>query len=204
MNSIYYRFFKRLFDLVFSFLFLIIFLPFFVIISILVLFNIGWPIIFSQKRPGKNEKIFKLYKFMSMKNIRDEKGNLLPDEMRLTRLGKFLRRTSLDELPELINIFLGHMSFIGPRPLLVIYLERYNDEQKRRHLVRPGLTGLAQVSGRNLLTWSEKFKLDIKYIENLSFKNDVKIFFSTIKVVFTREGISPYGSEITEEFTGDN
>lgn len=204
MNGLYYKFFKRLFDIVLSFIFLIVFLPLFIILAILVLFNIGWPIIFSQKRPGKNEKIFKLYKFMSMKNSFDEKGNLLPDEMRLTRLGKFLRRTSLDELPELVNIFLGNMSFIGPRPLLVMYLERYNDEQKRRHLVRPGLTGLAQVSGRNLLTWNEKFKLDVKYIENLSFKNDIKIFFQTIKVVFTREGISPYGSEITEEFTGDN
>ena len=170
------------------------------ILYILVRIKLGNPVIFKQMRPGKDEKIFKLYKFRTMTDEKDEQGNLLPDEQRLTKFGKFLRSTSLDELPELINIIKGDMAIVGPRPLLVQYLEFYNEEQKHRHDVRPGLTGLAQVSGRNSLTWEEKFKQDIEYINHLTFKNDVKIIFMTIGKVFKREGISQDGEATMERF----
>jgi undecaprenyl phosphate N,N'-diacetylbacillosamine 1-phosphate transferase len=169
---------------------------------ILVKVKLGSPIFFKQERPGKDEKIFKLYKFRTMTDKKDEKGNLLPDEERLTSFGKLLRSTSLDELPELFNILKGEMSFIGPRPLLVEYLSLYNDDQKHRHDVRPGLTGLAQVEGRNLLSWEERFKLDVDYVNNLSFIQDIKIIFKTIKVVFKREGVSSATSQTMEKFTG--
>lgn len=155
-------------------------------------------------RPGKNEKIFRLYKFRTMTDKRDSKGKLLPDEKRLTKFGKKLRSTSLDELPELWNILKGDMSFVGPRPLLTKYLPLYNDRQRIRHKVRPGLTGLAQVNGRNSISWKERFELDCKYIETMSFLTDIKIIFKTIKIVITKEGISSKTTETMEEFTGNN
>ena len=150
----------------------------------------GFPAIFKQKRPGKDEKIFHLYKFRTMTNKKDKNGKLLPDEKRLTGFGKFLRKTSLDELPELFNILFGQMSFIGPRPLLVEYLDYYTEEEHHRHDIRPGLTGWAQVHGRNLVNWNERFKLDLEYVNNLSFMMDVKVVFLTIKTVLVREGIT--------------
>ncbi len=198
----YRNFVKRLLDIVFSLLLLILLSPVFLILMILVKIKLGSPIFFKQERPGKDGKIFKLYKFRTMTDKKDEEGNLLPDEERLTSFGKMLRSTSLDELPELFNILKGEMSFIGPRPLLVEYLELYNDEQKHRHDVRPGLTGLAQVEGRNLLSWEERFKLDVEYVNNLTFLTDTKILFKTIKVVFKREGVSSATSQTMEKFTG--
>ena len=164
--------------------------------------KLGSPVIFKQKRPGKNEKIFTLYKFRTMTDAKDKEGNLLPDSERLTKFGKTLRSTSLDELPELFNILKGDMSIIGPRPLLVEYLPLYNEEQKHRHDVRPGLTGLAQISGRNSISWEEKFDDDIRYIKNITFINDVKIFFETIIKVFKREGISQENNATMEKFKG--
>lgn len=158
---------------------------------------------FIQKRPGKNEKIFKLIKFKSMTSEKDENGKLLPDEKRLTGYGKFLRKTSLDEIPELFNILKGDMALVGPRPLLVQYLERYSKEQKRRHEVRPGLTGLAQVNGRNAISWEKRFELDVKYVDELSFLLDMKIFFMTLQKVVKREGISSETSATMEEFMGN-
>ena len=196
----YAKYVKRILDFTLSLLALIILSPIMLILYILVRIKLGNPVIFKQMRPGKDEKIFKLYKFRTMTDEKDEQGNLLPDEIRLTKFGKFLRSTSLDELPELINIIKGDMAIVGPRPLLVQYLEFYNEEQKHRHDVRPGLTGLAQVSGRNSLTWEEKFKQDIEYINNLTFKNDVKIIFMTIGKVFKREGISQDGEATMERF----
>lgn len=191
---------KRILDFTLSLLALIVLSPIMLILYILVRIKLGTPVIFKQMRPGKNEKIFKLYKFRTMTDEKDEQGNLLPDEQRLTKFGKFLRSTSLDELPELINIIKGDMAIVGPRPLLVEYLEYYTEEEKHRHDVRPGLTGLAQVSGRNSITWEEKFKQDIEYINNLTFKNDVKIIFMTIGKVFKREGISQDGEATMERF----
>ena len=162
----------------------------------------GSPVIFKQKRPGKNEKEFTLYKFRTMNDKRDDKGELLPDDERLTKFGLFLRSTSLDELPELINIIKGDMSFVGPRPLLTEYLDLYNERQKHRHDVRPGLTGLAQVNGRNLLEWEKRFGYDIEYVNNVSFKEDVKIVFKTISLVLNRKGISSSNSKTMEKFTG--
>ena len=164
--------------------------------------KLGSPIIFKQQRPGKNEKIFTLYKFRTMTDKKDEEGNLLPDEQRLTKFGKILRNTSIDELPELINILKGDMAIVGPRPLLVEYLSLYNDEQKHRHDVRPGLTGLAQVSGRNSISWEEKFEEDLKYINKVNLVSDVKIILKTIVKVFKREGISQQGNETMEKFKG--
>lgn len=186
----YKRFFKRFFDIIISFFAIIILSPLFIIISIIVLFFMGWPIVFKQPRPGKNEKIFNMYKFRTMTNKKDKKGNLLPDDKRLTKFGKFLRKTSIDELPELFCILFGKMSFVGPRPLLVEYLSYYTEEEHHRHDVRPGLTGLAQVNGRNLLSWDDKFKKDLEYVNNISFTLDVKIFFKTIITVFKHEGIN--------------
>lgn len=186
----YKKYIKRILDIILSLIAIIVTLPIFLIVGILILIFIGQPAIFRQKRPGKNEKIFTMYKFRTMTNKKDEDGNLLPDELRLTKLGKFLRKTSLDEIPEFINILKGDMSFVGPRPLLVEYLPYYAKEEHHRHDVRPGLTGLAQVSGRNLLNWNDKFQKDLEYVNNITFINDVKIIIDTIKIVFKREGIT--------------
>ena len=185
-----------------SFLSLIFLLPVFIIIGIVVKIKLGSPIIFIQKRPGLNEKIFNLYKFRSMTDKRDIYGNLLSDELRLSKFGQFLRSTSLDELPSLINILKGDMSIIGPRPLLVKYLPLYNEFQKQRHLVKPGLTGLAQINGRNSIDWQEKFKYDISYINNVSFLLDLKIFIITIFKVITRKNVSSRTFITMDEFKG--
>lgn len=198
----YAKYIKRILDFVLSLIALIILSPIFLIIAILVRMKLGKPVIFRQQRPGKDEKIFTLYKFRTMTDKKDENGNLLPDSKRLTKFGKVLRSTSLDELPELINIIKGDMSIVGPRPLLVEYLPLYNEEQKHRHDVRPGLTGLAQINGRNSLSWEEKFKDDITYINNITFVNDLKIFFKTIIKVFGREGIAQEGSATMDKFKG--
>ena len=186
----YKKYIKRILDFSLSLIALIVLSPVFLILAILVRIKLGKPIIFKQQRPGKNEKIFMLYKFRTMTDAKDEQGNLLPDSERLTKFGKFLRSTSLDELPELVNILKGDMSIVGPRPLLVEYLPLYNAQQKHRHDTRPGLTGLAQISGRNAITWEEKFKIDVKYVEKITFLGDMKIILSTVVKVFKREGIS--------------
>lgn len=199
----YAKYVKRILDFTLSLLALIVLSPLMLIIYMLVRIKLGKPAIFKQKRPGKDEKIFILYKFRTMTDEKDEKGNLLPDEKRLTKFGRFLRSTSLDELPELINIIKGDMSIVGPRPLLVEYLEYYTEEERHRHDVRPGLTGLAQVSGRNNITWEEKFKQDNKYIKNITLINDIKIIIKTIGKVFKRDGISQEGTATMEKFKGD-
>lgn len=186
----YAKYIKRILDLILSLMALIVLMPLMIIIGILVRINLGSPIIFKQKRPGKNEKIFTLYKFRTMTDKRDIDGNLLPDEYRLTKFGKFLRSTSLDELPELINIIKGDMAIVGPRPLLVEYLPYYTEEEKHRHDVRPGLTGLAQVNGRNFLKWDERLKKDLEYINSISVKNDLFIIFRTIINVIKRKDIA--------------
>jgi lipopolysaccharide/colanic/teichoic acid biosynthesis glycosyltransferase len=186
-NNYYKKYFKRIFDIILSLLALGILSPVFIIVAFLVRIKLGSPIIFKQQRPGLNEKIFSMYKFRTMTDEKDGKGNLLSDEIRLTKFGKFLRATSLDELPELWNILKGDMSIIGPRPLLVEYLPLYNEFQKQRHQVRPGLTGLAQVNGRNAISWEDKFGLDIEYISNLKFTIDLKIFILSIKKVLIRK-----------------
>lgn len=193
---------KRIVDFTLSLLGILILWPVLLIVYIFVRIKLGTPAIFSQARPGKDEKIFTLYKFRTMTDERDESGALLPDEIRLTRFGKMLRSTSLDELPELWNILKGDMSIIGPRPLLVEYLPRYNEKQKKRHKVRPGLTGWAQVNGRNAITWEKKFEYDVEYVENLSFVFDLKVFFQTIASVFKRSGISSETSATMEVFMG--
>lgn len=199
----YRLFFKRLIDILLSLSALIVLSPVLLVVFVMVSVKLGGPVLFSQERPGKNEKIFKMYKFRTMTNERDSNGELLPDGIRLTKFGKLLRATSLDELPELWNILKGDMSIVGPRPLLVQYLPLYNEEQKRRHEVRPGLTGLAQVSGRNAISWEEKFQLDVRYINELSFMNDLKIIFLTVKKVFIKEGISSETSMTMEAFQGN-
>lgn len=186
----YKKYIKRILDIILSLIAIIVTLPIFLIVGILVLIFIGQPAIFRQKRPGKNEKIFTMYKFRTMTNKKDEDGNLLPDELRLTKLGKFLRKTSLDEIPEFINILKGDMSFVGSRPLLVEYLPYYTEEEHHRHDVRPGLTGWAQANGRNLVNWDERFKLDLEYVNNVSLKMDIKVILKTINVVLKREGIT--------------
>ncbi len=198
----YAKYFKRILDFILAIVLFIITLPILLVVGILVRINLGSPVIFKQKRPGKNEKEFTLYKFRTMNDKRDDKGELLPDDERLTKFGLFLRSTSLDELPELINIIKGDMSFVGPRPLLTEYLDLYNEKQKHRHDVRPGLTGLAQVNGRNLLEWEKRFGYDIEYVNNVSFKEDVKIVFKTISLVLNRKGISSSNSKTMEKFTG--
>lgn len=203
-NGLYEAYFKRPLDFICAGLALVAFSPLLVIIAILVRIKLGSPILFCQERPGLNEKIFKLYKFRSMTDEKDKDGNLLPDEIRLTKFGQFLRSTSLDELPELINILKGDMSIVGPRPLLVRYLSRYNNEQHRRHEVKPGLSGYAQVNGRNTITWQQKFELDVDYVDNITFLGDVKIVWQTIgKAFFKREGISSATSATMEEFMGN-
>ena len=199
----YRLFFKRFLDFLLSLIAIILISPIYIIVTILVRTKLGSPVIFTQERPGKDEKIFKMYKFRSMTSETDKEGNLLPDEVRLTSFGKKLRSTSLDELPELFNILKGDMSIVGPRPLLVQYLSLYNDFQKHRHDVKPGLTGLAQASGRNALTWEDKFNLDVEYTKRYSFLFDVKIIIMTIKSVLRKEGISSDTSATMEAFKGN-
>ena len=198
----YRLFFKRFIDFMLSLIAIILLSPIYIIVAILVRTKLGSPVIFTQDRPGKDEKIFKMYKFRSMTSETDENGNLLPDEIRLTSFGKKLRSTSLDELPELFNILKGDMSIVGPRPLLVQYLPLYNEEQRHRHNVRPGLTGLAQASGRNALSWEDKFKLDVEYTRKYSFLFDIKVILMTVKSVIKKEGISSDTSATMEEFRG--
>ena len=199
----YAKFFKRVIDFTLSLIALIVLSPILLILVIVTAIAMKGNPFFTQCRPGKNEKIFKLIKFRTMTNERDENGNLLPDDIRLNKFGKFLRSTSLDELPELLNILKGDMSIVGPRPLLVKYLPLYNDEQRRRHDVRPGLTGNAQANGRNALSWEDKFKLDIEYVDNISFTFDIKIIIDTVKTVIKRDGISSESSDTMEEFKGN-
>ena len=199
----YEKYFKRPFDLLCGFAALIVFCWLYIILAIMIRIKLGSPILFTQERPGKDEKIFKLYKFRTMTDEKDEYGKLLPDEMRLTRFGKMLRATSLDEIPEVFNIIKGDMSVVGPRPLLVKYLPLYSEEQKHRHDVRPGLSGHAQVNGRNSVSWEEKFKLDVEYVYNITFWGDLKIIFCTVRKAFIkREGISSQTSVTMEEFKG--
>ena len=198
----YEKYVKRLQDFLCSLAALIVLSPVLVITAILVKIKLVSPVIFKQDRPGKDEKVFKLYKFRTMTDAKDDDGKLLPDADRLTSFGKKLRSTSLDELPELANILKGDMSIVGPRPLMVKYLPRYNEHQARRHEVRPGLTGLAQVHGRNTVSWDEKFDWDVRYVDNVSFITDWKIIFDTVKVVFKKEGISSDTSVTMEEFMG--
>ena len=199
----YEKYIKRPLDFVLATGAFVVLSPIMGVTALAVRKNLGTPVIFAQDRPGRNEKIFKLYKFRSMTDERDENGQLLPDEIRLTGFGKTLRATSLDELPELINIIKGDMAIVGPRPLLVRYLPRYNEQQRRRHEVRPGLTGLAQVRGRNTVDWADKFNLDVQYADNVSFIQDLKIVLETIKVVLKKEGISSGSSSTMEEFMGN-
>ncbi|HPX32061.1 MAG TPA: sugar transferase [Erysipelotrichaceae bacterium] len=203
-KGIYERFVKRPQDLLCSLLALIVLSPLFIILVMLVQIKMGSPVLFTQDRPGKDGKIFKLHKFRTMTDQRDENGKLLADEERLTKFGRFLRSTSLDELPALINILRGDMAVVGPRPLLVSYLERYDEHQARRHEVRPGLTGLAQISGRNALSWEDRFNLDVEYVDNISFLKDWKIIFKTVEIVLKKEGINSSTSSTMEEFKGSN
>ena len=194
----YRKFFKRFLDIIISSIFILCFWWLYIIISILVKIKLGSPIIFKQDRPGLNEKIFKMYKFRTMTNKKDSWGNLLPDIERLTPFGKFLRTTSLDEIPELWNVLKGEMSLVGPRPLLIEYLDYYTIEENKRHSVKPGITGWAQINGRNSLLWEEKFKYDIEYVDKLNFFFDLKIMFLTIKKVIKKENISDFKGENKE------
>lgn len=201
----YKNFFKRFIDFLVSLIGLILISPLFFVIWIwLTIANKGAGAFFVQERPGKNEKIFKLYKFKSMTDHRDAEGKLLPDAERLTKVGKFIRKTSLDELPQLWNVLKGDMSIVGPRPLRTYYLPLYNETQKRRHEVRPGITGWAQVNGRNAINWYVKFEQDVYYVDNISFMLDLKILFLTVKEVLKRKGITKEGSVTTEPFNGYN
>lgn len=193
---------KRLLDFSLSLIGLLVLSPVFLVLILLGAYQMKGNPFFTQQRPGKNEKIFNLIKFRTMTNEKDEAGNLLPDDVRLNRYGKLLRSTSLDELPELINILKGDMSIVGPRPLLVRYLPRYNDHQKRRHEVRPGLTGYAQANGRNALSWEEKFDMDVWYVDHVSFCTDFKILLDTVRTVLKRDGITSESSTTMEEFMG--
>ena len=201
----YVHFVKRLIDFIIVFCILMIIWPILLLISIWLHFaNKGTGTFFMQERPGKHGKIFKVIKYKTMTDERDENGNLLPDEKRLTKIGKFIRSTSIDELPQLINVLKGDMALIGPRPLLPQYLPLYSKEQARRHAVRPGITGWAQVNGRNVISWTKKFELDVWYVDHCSFLLDMEILFMTIKKVFIREGISSTTSVTMEPFTGNN
>ena len=204
----YAKFFKRLIDFTLSLIAFIVLFPILLILTIIGAIAMKGNPFFTQERPGKikkktaKEKIFKLIKFRTMSNAKDKDGNLLPDEVRLNKYGKFLRKTSLDELPELLNIIKGDMAIVGPRPLLVRYLSRYTEEQRLRHTVRPGLTGWAQINGRNALSWEDKFNLDIEYVNKITFFRDIKILFGTVKAVLKREGINSESSATMEEFMG--
>lgn len=198
----YAKYFKRAFDIVLSLFALIVLSPVMLVLIILGAINMKGNPFFTQLRPGKDEKIFRLIKFRTMTNQKDKDGNLLPDDKRLTKYGRILRSTSLDELPEIINILKADMSIVGPRPLLVQYLTRYNEEQRHRHDVRPGLTGYAQINGRNIVTWEDRFRMDVWYTRNISFKTDLKIILATVKCVFIRSGISSETSSTMEEFMG--
>lgn len=202
-SGLYRLYFKRPMDFILSLLAITILSPVFIITGVLVRTKLGSPILFKQNRPGLDEKIFTMYKFRTMTDQKDENGELLPDHIRLTKFGEMLRATSLDELPELFNILKGDMSIIGPRPLLVQYLPLYNDQQQRRHEVRPGLSGYAQVNGRNSISWDNKFDLDVQYVDNVTFINDVKIIMLTLKKVFVKDGISSGSSVTMEVFTGN-
>lgn len=196
----YRKFFKRFLDIIISLIFILCFWWLYIVIAILVRIKLGSPVLFKQDRPGLNEKIFKMYKFRTMTDEKDKDGNLLPDVERLTKFGKFLRSTSLDEIPELWNVLKGEMSLVGPRPLLVSYLTKYNEYEKRRHEVRPGITGWAQINGRNNTTWEERFKNDIYYVENISFKLDLKIIIKTILKVLKRSDINQSDTETMKNF----
>lgn len=203
-KDIYCNYLKRILDILICIIGLIFISPILLLVALLVKIKLGSPIIFKQERPGLHGEIFKLYKFRTMTNEKNDSGELLNDEVRLTEFGKKLRASSLDELPEIFNIIIGDMSIVGPRPLMVKYLPLYSEKQKRRHDVRPGLTGLAQISGRNAITWTERFDKDIKYVDNISLKLDMHIFFKTIYYVLKREGINSDTSATMEDFTGDN
>lgn len=198
--GLYERFFKRALDIFCSLMAILVFWWLYVIVAILVRVKLGSPVLFTQDRPGKNEKVFKLYKFRTMTDARDENGNLLPDNVRLTKLGKLLRSTSLDELPEVFNILKGDMSIIGPRPLLVSYLPWYSDREKLRHSVRPGLSGLAQVNGRNFLDWDSRLELDVQYVEKVSFLGDVKIILKTVSKFVKKQDIAVDTNQVEPNF----
>lgn len=201
--GIYEKYVKRCIDVILSGTALLIFSPLFLTVYLLVRARLGQPVIFAQDRPGKDEKIFKLYKFRTMTDEKNERGELLPDEIRLTKTGKILRATSLDELPELLNIFLGNMSFIGPRPLLVKYLPYYTEEERKRHDVRPGLTGLAQINGRNFINWEQRFEYDILYINKITFVVDIKIFMKTLYKVVKHADVMESASQVQFENLDD-
>lgn len=203
-KDIYCNYLKRILDISICIIGLIFISPILLLVALLVKIKLGSPIIFKQERPGLHGEIFKLYKFRTMTNEKNDSGELLDDDIRLTDFGKKLRASSLDELPEIFNIIRGDMSIVGPRPLMVKYLTLYSKEQKRRHDVRPGLTGLAQISGRNAITWTERFNKDIEYVDNISLKLDMYIFLKTIYYVLKREGINSDTSATMEDFTGDN
>ena len=196
----YRKFFKRFLDIIISLIFILCFWWLYIVIAIFVRMKLGSPVLFKQDRPGLNEKIFKMYKFRTMTDEKDKDGNLLPDTDRLTKFGKFLRSTSLDEIPELWNVLTGEMSLVGPRPLLVSYLNKYNEYEKRRHEVKPGITGWAQINGRNNTTWEERFKNDIYYVENISFELDLKIIIKTILKVLKRSDINQSDTETMKNF----
>lgn len=200
----YEKYFKRPLDIFCGLAAVIVFSWLYIIVAVLVRIKLGSPVLFTQDRPGRDEKIFKLYKFRSMTDARDENGELLPDEVRLTKFGKMLRATSLDELPEAFNIIKGDMSVVGPRPLLVRYLPRYSKEQHRRHEVRPGLSGYAQVHGRNMVNWQDKFKMDVEYVDQITFLGDLKIIWDSVMVAFVKRGGVSSGTSVTmEEFMGN-
>lgn len=198
----YKHFFKRFLDVIYSLGFILCFWWLYIIVAILIKKKLGSPVLFKQQRPGLNGKVFTMYKFRSMTDAKDKDGKLLSDEERLARFGQLLRATSLDEIPEFFNILKGDMSLVGPRPLLVQYLERYNERQARRHEVKPGITGWAQVNGRNAISWEQKFEYDVEYVEKCSFLLDIEIIFMTIKKIFIKEGISQEGNVTMEEFRG--
>ncbi len=199
-----YKIFKPLLDKILALILIILFAPVMLVVAVLIYLWDGRPVIFTQERPGYKGKIFKIYKFRTMTNEKDKNGNLLPDEKRLKGIGKIIRSLSLDELPQLFNVLKGDMSFVGPRPLLKEYLPLYNEREKKRHEVKPGITGLAQVMGRNSISWKEKFEYDVYYVENLSFWLDLKIIFLTIIKVLKREGINQEGKATMEKFNGKN